>query len=135
MYYDARPSAYNGLFDTDTKRVLKGYYPFKLFSNLYRLGTAVKIGALPAGIYAAAATNGKRHGLLLTRFDDAAAEGSAAEPLALQLALPCKDVRVKQYLLDGTHTMQESALTPTADGSLTVSCPMYTVLYLDIEEN
>jgi predicted ribosomally synthesized peptide with SipW-like signal peptide len=36
-------------------------------------------------------------------------------------------------LLDGANTMQESELTLSADGSLTVSCPMYTVLYLDIE--
>jgi hypothetical protein len=133
MYYDARPCSYNGLFDTDTKRILKGYYPFKMFNSLYRLGTAVKIGDLPKGIYAAAATDGKTHGLLLTRFDDAAEPGSAAEPIALQLDLPEKSCTVKQYLLDGEHTMQESELTLALDGKVSVSCPMYTVLYLEIE--
>jgi hypothetical protein len=133
MYYDARPSAYNGLFDTDTKRILKGYYPFKMFNNLYRLGTAVKLEGLPHGVYAAAATNGKKNGILLTRFVDAAEEGAACEPITLRLDLPEKGYTVKQYLLDGANTMQESELTLSADGSLTVSCPMYTVLYLDIE--
>jgi hypothetical protein len=133
MYYDARPSAYNGLFDTDTKRILKGYYPFKMFNNLYRLGTAVKLEGLPQGVYAAAATNGKKNGILLTRFVDAAEEGTAGEPITLRLDLPEKGYTVKQYLLDGANTMQESELTLSADGSLTVSCPMYTVLYLDIE--
>ena len=134
MYYDARPSAYNGLFDTDTLRILKGYYPFKMFGDLYRLGTAVQLGDLPNGIYACAATDGEKHALLLTRFDDAATEGDAAEPITLALGLPAgKSYRVKQYLLDAEHTMVESELPLGADGTVTVSCPMYTVLYLQIE--
>ena len=134
MYYDARPCAYNGLFDTDTNRILKGYYPFKMFNSLYRLGTAVKIGDLPKGIYAAAATNGKTHGLLLTRFDDAAEPGSAAEPVTVALGLlPDKQYRVRKYLLDAESSMKESEEALAPDGRLTVSCPMYTVLYLEIE--
>ena len=134
MYYDARPCAYNGLFDTDTNRILKGYYPFKMFNSLYRLGTAVKIGDLPKGIYAAAATNGKTHGLLLTRFDDAAEPGSAAEPVTVALGLlPDKQYRVRKYLLDAESSMKESEEALAPDGRLAVSCPMYTVLYLDIE--
>ncbi len=134
MYYDARPCAYNGLFDTDTKRILKGYYPFKMFNSLYRLGTAVKIGDLPKGIYAAAATNGKTHGLLLTRFDDAAEPGSAAEPVTVTLSLlPDKQYRVRKYLLDAESSMKESEEALAPDGRLAVSCPMYTVLYLEIE--
>jgi hypothetical protein len=135
MYYDARPSAYNGLFDTDTLRVLKGYYPFKMFGDLYRLGTSVKIEHLPKGVYAAAATDGKRNGILLTRFVDAAKEGTEGEPITLQLDLAGKACSVKQYLLDGENTMAESELTLSPDGTLTVSLPMFTVLYLDIEEN
>ena len=134
MYYDARPCAYNGLFDTDTNRILKGYYPFKMFNSLYRLGTAVKIGDLPKGIYAAAATNGKTHGLLLTRFDDAAEPGSAAEPVTVALGLlPDKQYRGRKYLLDAESSMKESEEALAPDGRLTVSCPMYTVLYLEIE--
>ena len=134
MYYDARPCAYNGLFDTDTNRILKGYYPFKMFNSLYRLGTAVKIGDLPKGIYAAAATNGKTHGLLLTRFDDAAEPGSAAEPVTVALGLlPDKQYRVRKYLLDAESSMKESEEALSPDGRLAVSCPMYTVLYLEIE--
>ncbi|MBQ8351617.1 MAG: hypothetical protein IJY20_06210 [Clostridia bacterium] len=135
MYYDARPSAYNGLFATDTLRVLKGYYPFQMFNSLYRLGNAVKIGDLPKGVYAAAATNGKKHGILLTRFLDEAEQGSAAEPIALQLGLAeGKEYRVKKYLLDAENTMMETEETLASDGSLTVSCPMYTVLYVELEE-
>lgn len=37
MYYDARPSIFNGLFDFYTLRPLKGYYPFLWFSEFSTL--------------------------------------------------------------------------------------------------
>lgn len=37
MYYDAQPSAFNGLFDFYTLKPLKGYYPFMWFSKFYGL--------------------------------------------------------------------------------------------------
>lgn len=37
MYYDARPCAFNGVFDFYTLRPLKGYYPFLWFSKFYGL--------------------------------------------------------------------------------------------------
>lgn len=41
MYYDARPCAFNGLFDFYTLRPLKGYYPFKWFGMLYDYETEI----------------------------------------------------------------------------------------------
>lgn len=35
MYYDIRPSVYNGMFDFYTLEKLHGYYPFYAFSSLY----------------------------------------------------------------------------------------------------
>lgn len=37
MYYDARPTVWNGLFDFYTYEPLKGYYPFKWYSEFYGL--------------------------------------------------------------------------------------------------
>jgi len=38
MYYDARiEKVWNGMFSSDTLKPLKGYYPFKMFSELYQL--------------------------------------------------------------------------------------------------
>lgn len=37
MYYDARPTVWNGLFDFYTFEPLKGYYPFKWYSEFYGL--------------------------------------------------------------------------------------------------
>ena len=43
MYYDARPCAMNGMFATDyVCDLLKGYYPFRMFNELYKLDHAVK---------------------------------------------------------------------------------------------
>lgn len=35
MYYDARPCAFNGLFDFYTLKALKGYYPFYWYGMMY----------------------------------------------------------------------------------------------------
>ena len=42
MYYDARPTQMNGLFDGHTQVPIKGYYAFQAWSRLRRLGTQVK---------------------------------------------------------------------------------------------
>jgi hypothetical protein len=70
MYYDARPSAYNGLFDYYTNEPLKGYYPFKMFNELYKLGAAYRCKTDAAGIYAAAAKNGEDAAVMITYFTD-----------------------------------------------------------------
>ena len=70
MYYDARPSAYNGLFDFYTNEPLKGYYPFKMFNELYLLGTAVKCTSEGDGIYAVAAKGDDKSAVMITYFTD-----------------------------------------------------------------
>ena len=37
MYYDTRPSVFNGAFDFYTLRPLKGYYPLKWYGEFYAL--------------------------------------------------------------------------------------------------
>jgi len=41
MYYDARPSAFNGIFDYYTYRPLKGYYPFLWYGMFYDMQAEV----------------------------------------------------------------------------------------------
>ncbi len=135
MYYDARPSSYCGLFDTDTLQRRPGYYPFYFYGNLYRMGTALPLTDLPAGIYGCAATDGERYGVLLTRYQDGGVPGKEEAPFALQLELPGGETcHVTQYRLDGACPPRSETLTPDENGALTLSCPMYTVLYLEIEK-
>ncbi len=51
MYYDARPCTMNGMFHTDFLSSLKGYYPFKMFGELYRMGENVPVNYTEVPIY------------------------------------------------------------------------------------
>ena len=42
MYYDTRPSVFNGAFDYYTYRPLKGYYPLKWYGEFYDLESEVR---------------------------------------------------------------------------------------------
>ena len=51
MYYDARPCAFNGLFDFYTFRKLKGYYPFLWYGMFYDYENEVRSESDPEDIY------------------------------------------------------------------------------------
>lgn len=71
MYYDARPCGMNGMFDTDfVCDCLKGYYPFRMFNNLYKLGQEVKAESEDNDLYALAATDGKDAAAMITYYND-----------------------------------------------------------------
>jgi hypothetical protein len=70
MYYNATPSVYNGLFDYYTNEPLKGYYSFRMFNELYKLGTACESSVDANGLYAAAATNGADRAVMISYFTD-----------------------------------------------------------------
>ena len=61
MYYDTRPSVFNGVFDFYTYRPLKGYYPLYWYGAFYELETEIRAEAEPEGIYTIAGLdkNGK----------------------------------------------------------------------------
>ena len=61
MYYDARATVWNGLFDYYTMRPLPGYHSLAFFNHLFRLGQSVSLSVEGANVYAAAAKdeNGK----------------------------------------------------------------------------
>ena len=68
MYYDARPCGMNGMFNTDMVcDVLKGYYPFKAFGQLYRLGTEV-YSESEGDLHVCAARDGDKKAVMLARF-------------------------------------------------------------------
>jgi len=103
MYYDARPCGMNGMYSTDfVCDCLKGYYPFRMFNELYKLdrSAAVENGT---GIYGCAARSEERAAVMLTHYDD-------------DDAAPAKEVRVELngfgpsraeiYLLDREKDME-----------------------------
>ena len=51
MYYDTRPSAFNGVFDYYTYRPLKGYYPLMWYGKFYDMESEIRCESEPDGIY------------------------------------------------------------------------------------
>ena len=71
MYYDARPGGFNGMFDYYTFRPIKGYYPIKMFSELYKLGTQIECKNEMKDIYALGAVNDEgTAAFMITRYED-----------------------------------------------------------------
>ena len=71
MYYDARPTGFNGLFDYYTSRPLKGYYPIKMFSKLYELGNQIECKNDMTDVYALGAVNDSNNAaFMIARYED-----------------------------------------------------------------
>ncbi len=51
MYYDTRPSVFNGVFDYYTYRPLKGYYPLFWYGSFYDLKAEIRAINEPENIY------------------------------------------------------------------------------------
>ena len=105
MYYDARPSVYNGLFDYYTQRKLKGYYPFYMFNVLYRMGTACPV-EVPDGICAAAARGEDGYALMAANFGEESREitldlAGGAESYELILLSDSYDAEVIGHIRNG----------------------------------
>ena len=103
MYYDARPGAWCGLFDTDTLDPRKPYYSFYMFKDLVKLGDCVASVDKARDIYAIAATNGQSSAIMLTHYNDN--DETAAKLIKVEIENATRDdaVRVEYYLLDEDH--------------------------------
>ena len=103
MYYDARPCGMNGMFKTDNvSECLKGYYPFKAFNELYKLGVEVEASA-SEGFYALAAEKDGNAALMLTRFaEEGECERARLELSGMDASAP---VKVEYYRLDDAHDL------------------------------
>jgi hypothetical protein len=99
-YYDARFTAtiYGGFFAPLTCEPLCTYYSFVAFGRLYALGTQVKTEVLcdESGLYAIAATNGRKNALMIAN-----CTGKAQE-LSLE-GIDLSDARI--YMIDRRHLL------------------------------
>ncbi len=126
MYYDARPCAFNGLFDFYTYRPLKGYYPFKMFSELYQKGTQIACEYTAEDIYAVGAVDsGDSVAALISYYTDE--EDMPAKTVKIEFSnLKKKCLRLR--LLDEAHDAETVA---EADGNtVEINMQPNTVLLL-----
>ncbi len=127
MYYDARPSVYNCLFDFYTEERLKGYYSFSLFSKLYRLRNHVETTSSDDCIYAVAAKNESETGIMITYFTN----DPAAEKKTICLCINGKDdAAYDLLLLDKEHDADCVQTFFTKNGKAELTVQPNTVVYL-----
>ena len=101
MYYDARPCGMNGMFSTDMVcDKLKGYYPFYMFNQLYRLGEAVKTVSDDGAIYACAAANDNEAAVMVTHYSDDDTKESVEVAVDLSGFGGAEGSEIEYYLLD-----------------------------------
>ncbi len=103
MFYDARPCGMNSMFCTDfVFERLKGYYPFYMFNQLYKLDNAVGTECESDDVWAAAAT-GDEQNVMVSYFND---DDSAPEKTVKVEFKNVKNnggVRLEYYILDEEH--------------------------------
>ena len=123
MYYDARPCGMNGMFNTDfVCECLKGYYPFRMFNELYKLGNCVEIQCNNDNVKACAAVSdsGENGAVMVSYFDDndnAPSEKINVEAKGFETA--------EVYLLDAAHDMEKIGTEKVQSGRISLDIPLY----------
>ena len=104
MYYDARPCGMNGLFEAETYKPLKGYYPFAAWRDLSALGAWIPTDCADPDVYSCAAADGENGAVLLTNYCDRDdAPGKAVTVRFEGFGGPC---RAEIYLLDAERDLK-----------------------------
>lgn len=106
MYYDARPSCFNGMFDYYTAERLKGYYSIYWYGDFYDCTKQIACVDCPEDIYTLCGTrpDGKLTAAVTYYTDD-----PAAEPMNIAVDLD-GDRECEVYLLDARHDGERVAM-------------------------
>ena len=127
MYYDARPGAFNGLFDYYTMEPLKGYYPFYIFSNLYELGTHTLSESDDECVYAVCSSDGEKHRAMVTYYSEKDDDG----PKFVRISIKGADTsRARVFVINDTYTMTERPYKFEND-TLEIRLERNTILYFE----
>lgn len=135
MYYDARPSGFNGLFNTDiVSECLKGYYPFRMFNELYKLKNCVEVKSDSKDIKACAAVSDDKNELcvMASYYNDD--DSSSDEKIELCFDGFSKNASVEAYILDETHDMELVKETTLTDGKLSLNIPLFGTYLLKLKK-
>ena len=133
MYYDARPCGMNGLYNTDfVNECLKGYYPFRMFNELYKLGECVSAQSDCGEIYVCAAKSDETAAVMLTHFSDD--DSTAPKEVTVDLrGFAQADAEI--YLLDEENDMSPvERKTVSANGSLTLSASLFSSYLIKLKK-
>ncbi len=129
MYYDARvEKIWNGLFDSDTLLPLKGYYAFKMYGELYKIGEYLPTLSDTEHIYACAARDGEKLAVLITSYSD---DVNPPEEVTVNID-GIGDAVATPYYLDESRNFEAGEPLSLTDGRMTLMLPQYTSVLLVI---
>lgn len=132
MYYDARPCAMNGLFKMDSPWIcLKGYYPFCMFNELYRLGSAVEVNNTD-NVYAVAAKRDSDAAVMLSYYDEE--EKEPQKSICLSFAGLEGDYKAEIYLLDEDNDnilIKEDYLS-AGNSTIHLTMPLFSTVFVKL---
>ena len=119
MYYDTRPSVFNGIFDMYTYRKLKSYYPMLWYSEFYKTEYEVRAKNDVENIYSLCGVDkdGKITAMI-TYYSD----NDDAPPKEITLDFGRKG-EFEVYLLDENHDGEKTEVTEKPQFKLNIhSC-------------
>ena len=134
LYYDARPSSYNGIFGTDVPSdILKGYYPFYNFNKLYKIGESVFVSSDDKDIVVSGAYKGGKGGLLITHYD----EDDLTPPKDISITLKFPEdgkYKLTYYLTDAEkdNAIVKEELVSGKKASLNLFVRLFDCYYVEI---
>ena len=126
MYYDARPCAFNGIFDFYTYAKLKGYYPFFYFSKLYKLGICAESNSSDGDVFVTAASGDNGKAFMLTYYQNDGVEPENRK-IRVDTGVPGK---WRVSLTDRDRDSDTFEMT-TADGLLDFECKPDTIILVE----
>ncbi|MBR5266291.1 MAG: hypothetical protein IKV63_06730, partial [Clostridia bacterium] len=130
MYYDARPCGMNGLFCTDfVNECLKGYYPFRMFNELYKLDLCVEAVSDNDEIYVCAAKSETEAAVMLTHFSDA--DSTPQKQVAVDFC-GFGDAKAEVYLLDEENDMILVKEATISSQRITLELPLFTTYLIKL---
>ncbi len=134
MYYDARPCVMNGMFDTETLKPLKGYYPFIMFKHLLELGKYVRPEVAAQDVYSCAATDGEEHAIMLSYFNND--DSMPGKEVKLNISDMAQGVwQVEYHLLDEEHNAELVRSEKVCNGNFTsyLNMPLFSTYLIKLK--
>ncbi len=128
MYYDARLTAFNGLFDIYTYRPLKGYYAFYLFANLYDLKNQIFASSDDEDVYVLGAKNGEKFATMITYY--AEDDNKRHKYIDIDFGTSKLD-GAKILIVDKDRTLGEYTQAKIENGRVTLFVERNTIIYIE----
>lgn len=135
MYYDARPTAWNGIFEAGTYKPYKTYYVYLMFRDLLHLGTQVDCEYENDGVYNCVATDKQgNYGMMITYFD----KNDDAEPrdVCINFKNPSGKVKVEYRLIDNNndYKLVRSEIFTSDEFSTYLTMDVHSTYYISIKK-